>query len=182
MKSVKRFSFIVAAITVIAFFGACAGTSTGGGEPLQIGAEVYSLATDSELGAVGSTFQGSGRFLGAGAATLTIVDNGGNKAIQVSGRSEDWHSLDIRNFSRLQEGNYTITVTGRAESGATVKLSQVERPWDTFVEATAEGNGAFSLTHTFDHATLRREGRIRIQTEASIGDFYIYSLTIVFAG
>ncbi|WP_312372211.1 hypothetical protein, partial [Lachnoclostridium sp.] len=87
----------------------------------------YSMASDSDIQskAVGTTFDGTTWLQMSGSPTLTIIDNGGVKAISVTSRTSDWYCLDLKNLTTLSDGsNYTIKVTGRTAEDAKMKLSQ----------------------------------------------------------
>ena len=138
----------------------------------------YSMANDSQI-SIGASFEGTTWLERAGPPILTVVDNAGAKAISVTGRSEDWHSVDLKNLDTLHdEFEYTIKVTGRADPGAKMKLSQPASPYGTHASQVAGAEGTFSLEKTFTYAQLQTEKKVRIQSEGSAGNFFIDSIVI----
>jgi hypothetical protein len=142
---------------------------------------VYSLATDTELQskAVGYSFEGTTWFVRSGAPGLTLVDNGGVKAIRVYARNVDWDCIDLKNLATLPAGgDYTIKVTGRSVEGAKMKLSQPTGPYGTHVSMVVGADKTFTLEKTFTSAELQKEKAVRIQSEASMGEFTIMTITV----
>jgi GH35 family endo-1,4-beta-xylanase len=141
----------------------------------------YSMATDTDIQSktVSTTFSGITWMQQSGSATLTIVDNGGAKAISVTGRTSDWNALDLKNLTTLPDGfDYTVKVTGRAVVGAKMKLAQTGSPYTTHISQVVGSDGAYSLEKNFTYAQLQTEKVIRIQSEGSTGDFTIDSIVI----
>ena len=205
MKRVKHISAVVATIVSVAFFSSCASqqptaeiaaqeervyaTASVPDEPVPetyapsvypAGTVVHSMAYDADLKeiGIGGTFEHTTWLRQSGAPTITIVEREETFALQISGRSNDWDAIDLQYLSSLSQGSYSIKVTGRAQPEAKVKLAQTNNPWGTFVEKVVEEDGLFTLESTFDGARLIQEGAVRIQTEGSTGDFYIYSIEI----
>lgn len=142
---------------------------------------VYSMSTDSDIQskAVDTTFEGSTWLQRSGSPILTIVNNGGTKSISITGRTADWHCLDLKNLTILPDGSsYTIKVTGRTAEGTKMKLSQPVTPWGTHGSLVVGTDGTFSLEKTFTYEQLQTEKIVRIQSESTTGDFTIDSIVI----
>lgn len=141
----------------------------------------YSLATDTDIQgkAVGAMFEGTTWLLRSGSPALTVYDNGGAKGIKISGRSQDWDCIDLRNLASLPAGfDYIIKVTGRAIAGDKMKLSQTTGPWNTHVSQAAGADGTFSLEKSFTKTQLAAEKAVRIQSEGTLGNFSVDSITV----
>lgn len=145
---------------------------------------VYSMTEDNEIQGkeISSTFEGTIWLERCGSPTLTIIDNGGYKAISVTDRTEDWHCIDLKNLISLSDGfEYTIMVTGISAVGAKMKLSQPESPYATHTFQNVGDDGTFSLEKKFTYAELQTEKKVRIQSEGTTGDFTIYNIVITAA-
>lgn len=143
---------------------------------------VYSLAKDSEFQALrsGSTFESSTWFMKSGSPAMRVYFlEDGSKAFRLTGRSQDWDAVDLRNLDKLEAGyEYVITVKGTAQAGGTMKLSQPGSPWGTHVDMVVGADGKYSLEASFSFEDLSREKSIRIQSQSSTFFFSVEEVTI----
>jgi hypothetical protein len=138
----------------------------------------YSLAHDALIQSMPVGFSGTGYdffeytpFLTqAGNPTFTIVESPlGGRGIQVGGRGETWHALDLT----LDEANldfenneYLIVVAGRIISpfaNPNVIIGGRDNPWNWFISGEAEG-GAFRLEGIISYEAMAA-------TDGGVGQF-----------
>jgi hypothetical protein len=170
--------------------------------PVAVSAEpfvVYSMARDWNIQSLAMGTSGDGdavlagtaQLVQAGSPTFEIVPNpfGGN-AIRVSGRTADWHTLDV-----LREGldmnpsanRYTMRVTGSVASGTpTAIVGGPDSPWNWLGSAPADADGNFTMYANIsasafagtDGGAEQFSRGFRIQTNNTVA-FTIYEITIV---
>jgi hypothetical protein len=117
----------------------------------------------------------------------------GASYLKVGGRSENWHTFDIKAGKAGATANYTadkahtITVYGNTTAGtATIRFANTDAPYGVFGTGdgsgwvTADGQGDFTLVYEFTWADITDAAQnIRIQLPATVSSFTIYEITIV---
>ena len=126
-------------------------------------------------------FSVTDRIQPAGPAVFTVVDRGGANYLAVTGRTADWHAIDIVREG-LQVGD-TITVIGRTVQAATVALDGAEAPHPWWYGQAVAANSDYELTVTLTEDDLINPGlvRFRLRTRGT-EDFYVYNILITRTG
>ena len=140
---------------------------------------IFRMSTDDYIQALPRGVQGAGQYLGlfmqgAGPVTRTIVESptGGN-SIQLSGRNEDWHGLDVRiaPLNLQPDVFYRIHFAGRAEStpsGGFMRIAYPNNPWTVMAQTPIVSDWELSLYFTLDSwddgTSAYVQDRIRLQT------------------
>ena len=114
-----------------------------------------------------------------------IVD--GAKFLRISGRSENWHTLDIKagkttGNSLVAGKKHTIKVYGNAPAGtASIQYTNTDSPYASFTGSvtTAGADGMFTIDYEFTVADLTNSAQnIRISVPAKVTSYDIYEVTI----
>ncbi|MCL1988982.1 MAG: hypothetical protein FWG64_13580 [Firmicutes bacterium] len=127
---------------------------------------VYSLFMDVNVQALDTGTMGASNVLAtpylmeAGSPSFTIVEGlGGNNAIQLTNREENWHALDLsrEHFDWDPANNeYLLTVRGNLPFGAgsTVIIGGPDSPWGWFANTEADENGDFIVSVVVSDETM----------------------------
>jgi hypothetical protein len=162
---------------------------------------MYSLITDEHIqsrnpgdSGNGAAILGGTDFLTeSGSPIFTIVPHpsgDASRAIQVSGRNADWHTLDINVGSMgldLNANSYTIRASGMIvdpPEGATADLMGTGDPWGRFGAVDVGADGTFTVEGIIDAASMAENGssdRVRLAASNEAGEsvFYVYELEVI---
>ena len=121
-------------------------------------------------------------FVRSGAARTFMLADG---SLFVTGRTADWHAIDISGLAFLPTVDYEVVVRGYTVAGETAELSWTRSPWSVhpgYELVTDEGNGIGSFTLTLNEpgSVLADQG-IRIRTDGE-APFMVTSVTVVALG
>jgi hypothetical protein len=117
-----------------------------------------------------------------------IVD--GASFLKISGRSNNWDTIDIKAGKAEATANYTankahtITVYGNTTAGTdTIRFANTDSPYGTHGTsddwATADGQGDFTLEYEFTWANITDAAQnLRIQLPANVPSFTVYEIVI----
>jgi len=119
---------------------------------------VYSLSEDFsvQVREQGTTFTTWSTLRNAGSPVLTAVENPvrGN-SIQLSGRNQNWYTLDIYSgIFDFEANNYRITLRGRMPDGGNVLIGGVSSPWQQLTDPVVVTDGIFDLTVYVNTASM----------------------------
>jgi len=162
---------------------------------------VYSLRTDAYIqgrtpgdSGLGAAILGGSQYLtDAGNPIFTVVSHpsgDASRALRVSNRAEDWHTLDINVAAmglNLAGGNYTIRASGRIENppaGSTADFMGTGDPWGRFGAVEVGADGAFTVEGVINAASMAENGstdRVRLAASNEAGEavFYVYELEVI---
>jgi hypothetical protein len=119
---------------------------------------------------------GTDHFQDAGNVTISATAAGAN----VSGRTDDYSSLDFKLVDCKAGQEYWLVVEFKAAVDTVFRLSQGTGPYDTY--ALSDPGKSATLTYNFvakaDGQDDNGKERIRIQTEASTDDYTIVSIKL----
>jgi hypothetical protein len=168
--------------------------------PAVTGNTVYSLRSDEyiqsrvpgDTGNGAAILSGTPYLVDSGSPIFTIVahpSGDSSRALRVSNRSADWHTLDIvvENMGlNLGANTYTIRASGRIENppeGATADLMGTASPWGRFGTVDVSGDGSFAVSGVISAASMAEHGstdrvRVAASEEAGTSVFYVYELEI----
>ncbi|MCL2285394.1 MAG: endo-1,4-beta-xylanase, partial [Firmicutes bacterium] len=170
------------------------------GEPPQQNMVIWSLQTCETIQALEHgevTGFGAGvPLVRAGPPIMTIVENPADtslNAVQLSGRSANWHGVDILFSNLLGRGmrpdihEYTLTIIARRLTPETgnvqLQIARNEGPWDSFAmsNTTTAAGETFTIEWLVD-ADLIGGSNIRIQSPNTTMSFVIDEIKVVRTG
>ena len=109
-----------------------------------------------------------------------VVYSKDGSSLKLSGRSEEWESLDVVVRETLADGTwYTVTVKLRAEAEQTFALQQTDDPHESYIDTNGdlvEATGT-EVTLTFTSNQIGRQG-VRAKTIDSTDDYWIDSVEV----
>ena len=114
----------------------------------------------------------------SGDPVVTIV----GQEIEITARSENWHTLDVA-LSPLElapGGTYRFTATGTAPAGTEIGWHRSEAPW-TYIDgrSTTDSSGEWEIAAVITYPVLPEMGSMRIQTNgAPNADLTIRSIRV----
>jgi len=117
-----------------------------------------------------NTLLSSPRLQGAGGLTWEVADNSGVNSIQMSGRSSNWHGLDVMLAPfNLTDGEYEITWIGRVigTPAGNMVIGQPESPWNVMSQTPASAAFELSYIFTLESWGWPAQNRIRLQTDGA---------------
>ncbi|GMK37453.1 hypothetical protein PCCS19_05070 [Paenibacillus sp. CCS19] len=193
----KRFKQVLMVVFAIALFlpqfGLTHKANAADAPAVPVGKVIYDLQQDSQLAA--GAFQGTAALQKAGDNTFTVVDNGGVKAINISGRTANWNAIDIKTAPLKASGatSFHIVVTGRIPADATVaggtqmKLGYTNSPYTEMVKTSeVKAGDSFTLEYALEAAelnTMTTGGlNVRIQDTSGMSAFSIDGIKITSGG
>ncbi|MCL2576563.1 MAG: hypothetical protein FWE27_00735 [Defluviitaleaceae bacterium] len=162
---------------------------------------MYSLNTDEYIqsripgdsGNGAAIFGGTIFLTDSGSPTFTIVSHpsgDASRAIRVSDRRADWHTLDINVGNMeldLNANSYTIRVSGvivDPPEGSTADLMGTSDPWGRFSSVEVVADGSFTVEGVINAESMAENGssdKVRLAASAEAGDavFYVYELEVI---